>query len=259
MGTIAPTDQTGFDAEFNRRRYNHSVTQTLPQFWARFGGLPDVAGKHVLDFGCARGGMVHTMLEAGAKSACGIDINPDYIAFAKAKHADQWGDKAQFVCGDIREQSLEPADIITSCNVMEHVLDLRETLAALVNHAKPGGDLFIGFSPLWHSPFGHHRLIKTRRPWAHLARGNRAFLDRLVDDEGNSPETIQELGFNGATPADFRSSLKGLPVEIVSARRNVATHPLKQIAMKALLLPSAFSALEKYVTIGIYWHLRRTK
>lgn len=249
---------TSFDAEFNRRRYTASVTQTLPQFWERFGGMPDVAGKHVLDFGCARGGMVHTMLEAGAASAAGIDINPDYIAFAKAKHA-QWGDKAKFICGDIREETLEPADIITSCNVMEHVMDLPQTLTALVQCAKPGGELFIGFSPLWHSPYGHHRLMESNLPWAHLPRNNRAFLDRLVDDEGHSPETIQELGFNGATPAGFRAALKGLPVEVISARRNVATHPLKQIAMKAMLVPSIIAPLEKYVTIGIYWHLRRTK
>ncbi|UAB77448.1 class I SAM-dependent methyltransferase [Erythrobacter sp. SCSIO 43205] len=248
------TAQTSFD----ERRYAASVTQTLPQFWARFGGMPDVAGKHILDFGCARGGMVHILLEAGAASACGIDINPDYIAYAREKHAN-WGDRARFICGDIREQSLEPADIITSCNVMEHVMALPETLRALVNSCRPGGELFIGFSPLWHSPYGHHRLMNTRVPWAHLPRKNRAFLDRLVDEDGSSPETIQELGFNGATPADFRIALKGLPVEIISARRNVATHPLKQIAMKAMLIPSVFPALEKYVTIGIYWHLRRTK
>ena len=85
------------------------------------------------------------------------------------------------------------------------------------------------------------------------------FFDRLIDDEGRSPETIQELGFNGATPADFRAALKGLPVEVISTRRNVATSPLKQIAMKAMLAPAIIPALEKYVTIGIYWHLRRTK
>ncbi|MEO1219806.1 MAG: class I SAM-dependent methyltransferase, partial [Pseudomonadota bacterium] len=189
----------------------------------------------------------------------GIDINPQYIAFAKAKHADRWGNQAKFFCGDIREKSLEPADIITSCNVMEHVMALPETLAAVVNCAKPGGELFIGFSPLWHSPFGHHRLMESKRPWAHLPRNNGAFLDRFIDDEGNSPESIQELGFNGATPADFRSALKRLPVEVISARRNVAANPLKQIAMKAMLVPSIIPALEKFVTIGIYWHLRRKK
>ena len=154
---------------------------------------------------------------------------------------------------------IEPADIVTSVDVMEHVMDPPETLATVVDACKPGGELFIGFAPLWHSPFGHHRLMETRIPWAHLPRGNRAFLDRLVDDDGNSPETIRELGFSGATPADFRAALKGLPVEIISARRNVASHPLKALALKAMLIPSIIPALEKYVTVGIYWHLRRKK
>ena len=254
-------DATLSQTPFDERRYTASVTQTLPQFWVRFGGMPDAAGKHVLDFGCARGGMVHTMLEAGAASAAGIDVNPHYIDFAKAKHAEQWGERAQFICGDVREETLEPADIVTSCNVMEHVMDLPEALSALVQKAKPGGELFIGFSPLWHSPFGHHRLIETRLPWAHLPRKNRAFLDRMVDEGGNTPDSIQELGFNGATPTDFRAALKGLPVDIISARRNVAGTPVKSAVMKAMLLPSMLPVigprLEKFVTVGLSWHLRR--
>lgn len=244
---------------FDEKRYDDVLRDRYPQFWKRFGGEPDFSGKRVIDFGCGRGGMVQRVMEGGAASAAGIELNRSYYNFANRKVASRWNGKAEFFCEDIRDLDIEPADIITSSNVMEHVMALPETLAALVNHAKPGGELFIGFSPLWHSPFGHHRLMETPIPWAHLPRKNRAFLDRLVDDEGNSPETIQELGFNGATPADFRSSLEGLPVEIISARRNVATHPLKQLAMKAMLIPSVVPALEKYVTIGIYWHLRRTK
>ena len=86
---------------------------------------------------------------------------------------------------------------------------------------------------------------------------NRAFLDRMVDDDGNHPESIRQLGFNGAVPADFRAALKGLPVDVVSAKRNLASSPLKSLAMKALLAASIIPALEKYVTIGIYWHLRK--
>jgi len=244
---------------FDERRYTHFLRERYPEFWARFGGVPDFAGKRVIDFGCGRGGMVQRAMEGGAASALGIELNPAYVDFARAKVASQWDGRARFACEDIREMEIEPADIVVSVNTTEHVMDLRPTLAAVINACTPGGELFIGFAPLWHSPYGHHRLMASRLPWAHLPRQNRAFLDRLIDDEGKSPETIQELGFNGATPADFRSSLKGLPIEIVSARRNVASKPLKALAMKAMLLPSIIPSLEKYVTIGIYWHLRRTK
>jgi SAM-dependent methyltransferase len=255
------TDQ--FDqTEFDERRHADFLRDRFPEFWARFGGMPDVAGKRVLDFGCGRGGMVQRLMEAGACSALGIELNQSYIDFANRKVASNWKN-AQFLCADIREISPEPADIVVSTNVMEHVMSLPDTLRAVVDACKPGGELFIGFSPLWHSPYGHHRLIASRIPWAHLPRKNRAFLDRMQDEDGNTPASIQELGFNGLTPADFRAALKDLPVDVISARSNVASSPLKSIAMKALLLPAMMPVLgprlEKFVTVGLYWHLRRHK
>ena len=247
------------EAAFNERRYADFLRDRFPEFWARFGRMPDVSGKRVIDFGCGRGGMVQRCIEAGASSALGIELNQAYVDFANAKVASQWDGRAQFACQDIRKMEIEPADLIISVDTMEHVMSLPDTLAAVVNACKPGGELYIGFGPLWHSPYGHHRLMKSRMPWAHLPRNNRAFLDRLVDEDGNSPETIQELGFNGAVPAEFRAALKDLPVEVISARRNVASNPLKSLAMKALLVPSIVPQLEKYVTVGIYWHLRRKK
>jgi len=247
-------------AEFDERRHADFLRDRFPEFWARFGGMPDVTGKRVLDFGCGRGGMIQRLMEAGASSALGIELNESYIDFAGRKVASEW-ENAEFLRADIRDISPEPADIVVSTNVMEHVMSLPDTLAAVVNACKPGGELYIGFSPLWHSPYGHHHLIASRLPWAHLPRNNRAFLDRMVDEGGNTPGSIQELGFNGATPAQFRAALKGLPVDIISARRNVAGTPVKSAVMKAMLLPSMIPVigprLEKFVTVGLYWHLRR--
>lgn len=248
--------------EFDERRHEDFLRDRFPEFWARFGGMPDVSGKRILDFGCGRGGMVQRLMEAGASSALGIELNQSYIDFANRKVAGEWP-RAEFLCADIRDISSEPADIIVSTNVMEHVMSLPDTLAAVVNACKPGGELYIGFSPLWHSPYGHHHLIGARLPWAHLPRKNRAFLDRMQDEAGRTPGSIQELGFNGATPADFRAALKSLPVDVISARRNVAASPMKNIAMKAMLLPTFLPAIgpriEKFVTVGLYWHLRRHK
>lgn len=243
--------------DFDEKRYAFWHQHRFGEFWARFGGMPDFTGKRVIDFGCGRGGMVQRMMEAGAVSALGIELDADYVAFARSKVASQWGGRAEFVLGDIREMNVEQADIIVSSDTFEHVMSVPDTLAALVDACRPGGELFIGFSPLWHSPFGHHRFIQTRIPWAHLPRKNGAFLDRMVDDAGNHPENIEQLGFNGATPADFRAALKGLPVDVISDRRNLASSPVKALALKALLAASIIPALEKYVTVGIYWHLRK--
>lgn len=248
-----PESQSAFD----ERRYDDFLRERFPEYWHRFGGMPDFSGKRVIDFGCGRGGMVQRLMEAGASSALGIELDEDYVNFARQKVASQWDGRAQFALADIRETPVETADIVVSSDTFEHVMSLPDTLRSVVAACKPGGEIFIGFSPLWHSPFGHHRFIASRIPWAHLPRSNRAFLDRLRDPEGNTPENIQQLGFNGSVPAEFRDALKGLPVDIISARRNLARSPLKSLAMKALLIPSIIPALEKFVTVGIYWHLRR--
>lgn len=243
-------------SDFDDLRFAQSIPR-YAEFWQRFGGCPDIRGKRVIDFGSGRGGMIQGLMEAGAASAFGIELDRHYVDYANRKVASEWDGRVQFVCGDIREIDIEPADIVVSSDVMEHVSDLEPTLRSVVHACKPGGELYIGFGPLWHSPFGHHRLIKSRIPWAHLPRGNRAFLDQFLDREGNGPQTIRELGFNGATPADFRGALDDLPVTVISARRNVATNPLKSLAMKAMLVPTIVPQLEKFFTVGIYWHLRR--
>ena len=246
---------------FNETKFHAWLDQGgFEEFWGRLGGLPDVAGKDVFDFGCGRGAMAQRLMEAGARSVRGIDLNPVTVNFAERKVASQWGSRVEFICGDIRHfvsarAGIPKADIVVSSDTMEHVMDLPDTLRAVVEVCKPGGDIYIGFSPLWHSPFGHHKLIASKVPWIHLGRGNQAFLDRLRKERGTAPDTIQQRGFNGATPADFRAALAGLPVEIVSARRNCATSPLKRAAMQALGCASIVPALEKYVTIGLYWHL----
>lgn len=232
---------------FDERRYADALRDRYPEFWARFGGMPDFNGKRVIDFGCGRGGMVQIAMEAGAASALGIDINPHTIGFAQTKVAPQWNERARFVCGNILELDVAPADIVVSVDTMEHVMSLPDTLAAMVDLCKPGGDLFIGFSPLWYSPWGHHRLIPSRVPWVHLRGGRHALTNSYV----------REHGMNGAAPADYRAALRGLPVEIVSARRNVASKPFKALALKTMLVPALVPALEKYFTVGLYWHLRR--
>lgn len=243
----------------NDRQFRHGRGAGFDEFCGRFEIVPDFSGRSVLDFGCGRGGMAQRLLEEGAQRVLGIDLKPVAIDYARRKVAPHWDGRAQFACVDIRECAVERADLVVSMDTFEHVLNLRETLCSVVAACRPGGEIYLGFSPLWHSPFGHHRLIPSKIPWAHLPRANRAFLDQLRKVRSAVPETIQQLGFNGATPADFRAALDGLPVEVVSMRANMARAPLKRMVMRAMLGAAIIPALEKFVTIGLYWHLRRRK
>lgn len=226
-------------------------------FWQRFGGAPDLHGKTILDFGCNRGGSVHRALREGAARAVGVDINPYTTEWGREKLQRQWGERAQILCGDIMAMAPDPSDIIISTNTMEHVSDIAGTLRALVAACRPGGELFIGFSPLWFSPYGNHGYPPSRIPWYHLLRGDGVVLDDLARHLDWRYDTVQEAGFNCATPDQFRTALAGLDVEILSARRNVGRSPLRTLVSQSILALSVIPALEKYVTVGFFWHLRR--
>nr|WP_272917394.1 class I SAM-dependent methyltransferase [Alteraurantiacibacter buctensis] len=238
-------------------RFAQRIEAGVDHFWQRFGGMPDVAGKRVLDFGCSRGAMIERLMRAGARSAIGFDLNRGTTDFARRKVASRWPGQVEIVCGDICELAFAQVDLVVSSDTMEHVMDVDAALRSVVAACRPGGELFIGFGPLWHSPFGHHRMIAARLPWAHLARENRAFLEQFQTGDGRTVATIGQLGFNGATPADFRRALAPLPVEVISARRN-QSHPwLRSAVMKAMLVPASIPPLEKYLVSSIYWHLRK--
>ncbi len=226
-------------------------------FWRRFGGAPDLRDKTLLDFGCNRGGSVHRAMQEEAARAIGVDTNPVTTSFGSEKLSRSWGDRAQILCGDIRDLEIDPVDVVMSTNTMEHVEDIEGSLSALVAACRPGGELFIGFSPLWYSPYGHHHYPRTRLPWMHLLRGDDFVLDDLARHVGLRYETLQQAGFNRATPDRFRAALAAQDVEVLSARRNIGRSRWRSFVSQSMLALAVIPALEKYVTVGFYWHLRK--
>ena len=53
------------------------------KFWRRLGFKPDLRGKTVLDFGCGLGSLAIEMAEMGAKKVVAIDLEDDFLNFAK--------------------------------------------------------------------------------------------------------------------------------------------------------------------------------
>lgn len=246
-------DKEFYASEFDRHRF-----VSAPDFWRRYGGVPDVRGKRVFDFGSGAGGMLHLLMEAGAASAVGVDLDVGASDYARERLSQEWGaDKIEIYCQDLREVEFAPADLVVSQNTMEHVWPLKETLDAVVDKATPGGDIYIGYAPLWYSPFGHHQHPKTSIPWLHLLRGDQLVLDAMEQDLDIRYKTVKEAGFNCCTPADFRAAFAAQPADIVELRRNPGSGGWKTIVSQMLLLPGVVPPLEKYCTTGMYWHLRR--
>jgi 2-polyprenyl-3-methyl-5-hydroxy-6-metoxy-1,4-benzoquinol methylase len=235
--------------------FEYHLTSTA-EFWRRFGGIPPLAGKRVLDFGASTGGMLQRLLENGAAEAVGVDINPRAVGYGQER-LKAFGDRAQLILGDVRELDIGSFDMIVSQNVLEHVMPLEEVVQAVVAKARPGADIYFGFSPMWYSPYGHHQYPPTKIPWYHLIFGEQAVLDAMARIGGNHYADIHDAGFNKATPDDFETVFRALPVEIVSLRRNIVSSGWKQRVADLFAPITQLPGLRKYMTVSMYVHMRK--
>jgi SAM-dependent methyltransferase len=96
---------------------------------------PHLAGKTVLDVGCASGRFAFQMLDAGAVKVCGIDISPEAVQIADA-HRTQAGldDQLDFSVADVVNSvsPLPKSDLVTALGVIEY-FDVRAMSAFLGN------------------------------------------------------------------------------------------------------------------------------
>lgn len=229
---------------------------TTFEYWRRFGGVPALAGKRVLDFGAGTGGMVQRLLDNDASEVVGVDISGYAIAYGAEKLAP-FGNRVRMIAGDIRELDIGEFDVIVSQNTLEHVMPLEDVVQAVIAKAKKGGDIYFGFSPLWYSPFGHHGYPQTRLPWHHLLFGDKSVLDSMKSVSGTTYTDVFDAGFNKVTPDQFEALFHKLPVEIVSLKKNVVSGGWKQ-RVATLLNPIAqLPFLRKYMTVSMFAHLRK--
>jgi len=226
------------------------------RFWQRAGGKPDFTGQRVLDFGCGHGALSLDIALSGATSVLGIDLSAERVRYAQEKIAIQApaGCTMRFECLDITAILGNGLfDRIVSKDTFEHVRPVDAVLAAMVRLLKPGGEIILGFSPLYYSPFGDHGELGVRLPWAHLVAGEKRVLAAFNRTNHASFRGLPEAGFNMLTPKDFRRTFQRSTAEIRSLRTNPPGRGgLKSVMMTAFRLLARLPGLERYFTVGIY-------
>lgn len=110
--------------------------------------LGPLAGRRVLDVGCAVGLLSEALARVGAV-VTGIDVSPENIAVAR-RHAADGGLAIEYRAGTLTETtgadatgSEETFDVVCCLEVVEHVADLAGFVAALAARVRPGGLLFV--------------------------------------------------------------------------------------------------------------------
>lgn len=253
---LQDADKFDVDAAFERGMWE------ARQLWKRLGIRPAFEGKRVLEVGSGLGSLSATIALGGAQTVVGIDTWEPRVAFANNKVRDRFPEltNVHFVSTPIeRLDGANQFDVITSQNTFEHISDVDAVLASIYRLLIPGGRAYIGFSPLYHSPFGDHGELRApiRLPWGHLIAGEKRVIASYNKANQEAVTTLAECGFNGLKPAQFRGAFKRCGLELEQIRVNPGEGRLKQALMSGFKTLAALPGLEPYFTVGMYVILRK--
>lgn len=139
-------------------------------------------GKRFVDVGCNAGFAVKAAHELGL-DAYGIDIDPDSVSFARQTFPECRFDVAsaqQCAAGD------ERYDLIYCSEVIEHLPEVDEFVAALYQMLAPDGMIFLTTPDVGHYTLRKGDLMQWDgiRPPEHLLYFNKKNLDHLFNRHG---------------------------------------------------------------------------
>lgn len=188
--------------------------ESIYEFFARH-----VAGEHVLDAGCGTGYGARRLLDAGAASVIGVDLDPFNVRYATRHYA---APGLTFERGDI--QRLRFADesfgVVTASNSLEHLDDPAAFLKSLRRMLTRNGKALIAVPPIHnaadaqvHAHIHYHRSNLSIGEWLALFDGAGFGVDCFAhhctggtpDFASREPSTLTTRDFT-ITPADLRAA-----------------------------------------------------
>lgn len=176
---------------------------------AHFGGdeasRHPLAGKSALDVGCGAGLLCEPLARLGAQ-VTGVDAAPENVEAAKA-HAARSGLAIDYLAGELAEQGLGKFDLVTSMEVIEHVIDPAAFVSELASHLKPDG-LLIMSTPN-RTAASRLLLVEAAERLGQIPRGTHDWHRFLTPEELTA--LLAEAGLEvGETRGIAFSPLKGL-------------------------------------------------
>ena len=130
------------------------------------GSIAEYLSGRWLDYGCADGGYTDGLLDGGASSVVGVDVEAARVE--EARRRGHPPDVADFEVFDGTTLPFDDGSFdggFSVNEVMEHVADERQSLAELHRVIKPGGHLVVISPNRWFPFEGHtcsHRQVDPR-------------------------------------------------------------------------------------------------
>ena len=238
------------------------------RFWYGFGfeGCPSFQGRSVLEIGCGHGSRCIEIAQNGAGLVLGFDTSKKSIEVANErllKEIPKSSYMVKFQHGSINKVKKMDFDVIISENTFEHILGVDEVLQQMRIRMNLGALAYIGFDPLYHSPFGDHGWMRSMLPcnrwfswpWGHLLFPSFIFR-RLSLQFGQTITQTQDWPYqdlNQLTINDFRRQFQNSGLSIVRLRTNVFYSWKGNI----FAVIGKFPYLDKYFTSSVFCTLRR--
>lgn len=238
-------------------------------FWSGFGlsECPTLSGKRILEIGCGEGARCFDTAAHDAALVVGVD--PLEASLRRAEQTrttlpPRIRKRVTFFHGYVEElPDDEKFDVILSENALEHVLDVPGLLGEARRRLVSGGQMFIGFGPLYHAPAGDHTWLRSALPgyryfawpWGHLLF-ERIALRRLSKMHGR-PVTLAVdwpyLNLNRHTVDEFERMFRESGMRVIDVRKNYVKSLAGRLFAQAAKLPM----LSRYCTLNLYVTLQR--
>ncbi len=184
--------------------------EVLPDFRAR------IQGARVIEFGCGKGFQAVQMALSGAIIVLAVEIDPKALrATAELAAASPAVDKIRIV------ERIPPdfrADLITSQNTFEHLLDAEQVLQEWKRSLAPEGQILITFAPPWYAPWGAHMAYFCGLPWVHLIFPEQVIMKVRSRFRKDGARTYEEAGLARMSLARFEKVVRYSGFQIVDCR-----------------------------------------